>query len=105
MQGQLPGDLVARLVETGECPAGINVFELRVDVPPIPVLHLEDTLLIFAADLAQVDNAKRRWAGTNGMIEGEADMVLRLSDDLGRELLASDAEGRILDCQLLRIQP
>src|SRR6516165_1925622 len=39
------------------------------------------------------------------MIEGKADVVLRLGDDLGSELLAPDGKGRVLYDKLLGIQP
>ena len=72
VQRDLPGNLVARLVETRIGPAGPNLFELGVNVPLAAIFHLENALLVFAADLTLEGDVERGLAGTNVVTEVEA---------------------------------
>ena len=54
MQRELPWDFETRLVEAGESPAGIDRFELRVDVPIAAFFELKKAASAFLAQFAAV---------------------------------------------------
>src|ERR1022692_4828487 len=105
MQGHLPGHFVAGLVETGEGSACIGLFELGVDIPLLAILALEDAAAVLAADLTLVRHTEGSFAWTNGMWKSKADIVLRLGNNLGIELLGSRRQGRFLRRELLGVEP
>src|SRR5215471_3906054 len=76
VQGQLPGSLVRRFIEAGECTPGVRRLELRKDVPVAVVLLPEHSRAVLRANGSGVINLEFGRARRGGRIELEANEVL-----------------------------
>ena len=105
LERELPGHLVRRLVEAREGLSRRDVFELRIDVPPVAVLDLENALHILAADLAFVVDVECRCARLNRLVERESHQVLRLCDCFGGKRPTAHRQRSVLYRDLVGVQP
>ena len=105
VQAELPWHLVRGLVKTGKRLPGSNGFKLRVDVPAAAVLHLENALHVFAADLAFVLDVDFRSAGADWTPKSEPHQILRLRNHPCRQRLSPYRQRGVLHLEFLCIQP
>ena len=89
VERHLPRDFVARLIKAGESSSRADVFKLRVDVPIVPVLDLENSLHVLAVDFARKGGVQRRRTRTYRTIEGKAGIIFWRGDHLHPNRLSS----------------
>jgi len=101
VERELPGHLVARLVEAGEHAPREDRFELRVDVPLVAFFDAEGADQLAVAQLAAVFQAQGGPAGLQRRVALQAD-ELRAARQYARHRVANP---RRFDLQEARIQP